>query len=71
MTNLSLLLIILIALILWLDWKVFRTLPPSNLWITCSLFVLSVGIFIFNLKFDKLISPTAWLGQIIKQWMPF
>ena len=71
MTNLSLLLIVLIVLILWLDWKVLRTLPPSNRWVACSLFVLSVGIFIFSLKFDKTISPTAWLGKIIKHWMPF
>lgn len=71
MINLSLLLIVLIVLILWVDWKVLRTLPTSNRWVVSSLFVLSIGIFIFNLKFDKAISPTAWLGRIIKQWMPF
>ncbi|OAB47621.1 hypothetical protein [Paenibacillus antarcticus] len=74
MTNLPLsltIILVIIALILWLDWKVLRTLPRSNRWITCSLFVLSLGILIYSIKFDKVISPTAWIGQMIKLWMPF
>jgi len=74
MTNLPLSLLIfvvIISLILVLDWKVLRTLPRSNRWIACSLFVLSLGILIYNIKFDKVISPTAWIGRMIKHWMPF
>ncbi|OAB42849.1 hypothetical protein [Paenibacillus glacialis] len=71
MISLSLIFASLIVLILLLDWKVLRTLPPSNRWIACSLFVLSLGIFMYNLKFDRNISPTVWVGQIIKKWVPF
>ncbi|OAB37881.1 hypothetical protein PMSD_08505 [Paenibacillus macquariensis subsp. defensor] len=66
-----LILVVIIALILLLDWKVLRTLPPSNRWIACSLFVLSLGIFIYSMNFDKVISPTAWIGLMIKHWTSF
>lgn len=71
MISLSLMFAFLIVLILLLDWKVLRTLPSSNRWIACSLFVLSLGIFMYNFKFDNNISPTEWVGQIIKRWAPF
>ncbi|MEC0092434.1 hypothetical protein [Paenibacillus macquariensis] len=71
MISLSLILICCIVLILLLDWKVLRTLPSANRWIACSLYVLSLGIFMYNLKFDNNITPTEWIGHIIRKWAPF
>lgn len=71
MTNLLVIFLVVIAVILLLDWKVLRTLPSSNRWLACSILILSLGIFIYNLKFEKRMHPTVWLGRIIEQWAPF
>ncbi|HEY2494582.1 MAG TPA: hypothetical protein VGI33_16955 [Paenibacillus sp.] len=71
MTNLVVIFLVIMALILLLDWKVLRTLPPSNRWLTCSMLILSLVIFIYNLKFEKRMPPTVWIGRIIERWAPF
>ncbi|AJS60457.1 hypothetical protein [Paenibacillus sp. IHBB 10380] len=71
MTNLVVIFLVIMALILLLDWKVLRTLPPSNRWLTCSMLILSLAIFIYNLKFEKRMHPTVWMGRIIERWAPF
>ncbi|GAB6991225.1 hypothetical protein [Paenibacillus pini] len=59
------------AIILFLDWKVVRTLAPVNRWLTYAILLCGMGVWAYSLRLDEITYASVWVGKLLNRWVPF